>query len=93
MPKITLFAAYNNDGEVGEGEDVDTAIERYTDNYSGRYRVVKVSIDAPEIPEVDQEVEVKVDEAHAGPVHADPADANDDYEEETKIDPAKEAGA
>lgn len=92
MPKITLFAAYNNDGEVGEGEGEDgasTAIERYTDNYSGRYRLVKVTIDAPEIPEVDQEAEVKVDEAQAGPVHADPADANDDDE----IDPAKEAGA
>lgn len=87
MPTITLFAAYNNDGEVGEGEDADAAIERYTDNYSGKYRVVKVTIEAPKIPEFDQEATVKVPETQASAVQADPADANDD------IDPAKEAGA
>lgn len=94
MPKITLFAAYNNDGDQGVGDDADEAIERFTDNYSGRYRVVKVNVEAPEIPDVDQEADVKVDEAKAGPVHADPDDANDDDEgDNTGIDPAKEAGA
>jgi hypothetical protein len=86
MPQLTVYVAYNTDGDQGVGDDADEAIERYTDNYSGKYRVVKVTIEAPEVPDFDQEATVTVPEAKAGAVQADPADASD-------IDPAKEAGA
>lgn len=90
MTQLSVFLAYNNDGEQGVGDDADEAIERYTDNYSGKYRVVKVNLEAPEIPEFDQEATVTVPEAKAGPVQADPDDANEDHEHDP--DPAKGIG-
>ena len=77
MQKLTVFVTYNNDGEQGVGDDADESRERFTDNYSGPYRTVKVNLNVPEVPDVDAETEVTVPEAQATPVTAEAGNANE----------------
>ena len=47
MPKVTVYLAYNNDGDWGFGDNADEAVENYGCSFNGAYQTIELTLDLP----------------------------------------------